>query len=76
MSPTLKSLGLDRLTRDERLALVQELWDTIAAEASGTFLTDVQRQELEQRVAEDDASPDDVVPWAQVKAEVLARLRG
>ena len=27
------------------------------------------------RVAEDDASPDDVVPWEQVKAQTLARLK-
>jgi putative addiction module component (TIGR02574 family) len=75
MSPTLKSLGLDRLTRDEQLALVQELWNTIATEPAGTFATDEQRRELERRVAEDDASPADAIPWEQVKAEVLAQLR-
>ena len=76
MSPTAKSLGIDRMTRDERLALVQEIWDSIAADPQPPLLTDSQRRELEQRVAEDDAAPDDVVPWEQVKAEVLDRLRG
>ena len=32
MQATVKSLGIDRLPREERLALVQAIWDTIAAE--------------------------------------------
>ena len=61
--------------RDQRIALVQEIWDTIAAESAPALLTEAQRQELQRRVAEDDASPDDVVPWEQVKAQTLARLK-
>jgi putative addiction module component (TIGR02574 family) len=74
MSPTIQSLGIDRLSRDERIALVQEIWDMIAAEPHQPLLTEAQRQELERRAAEDDANPDDVVPWEQVKAQALARL--
>ena len=32
MPPTIESLGLDGLPREERLALVQALWDSIARE--------------------------------------------
>jgi putative addiction module component (TIGR02574 family) len=74
MSPTLESLGIDRLSREERLALVQAIWDTIVAEPHEPLLTDAQRRELERRVAEDDAAPDDVIPWEQVKAQTLSRL--
>ena len=74
MLPTVKSLGIDQLPRDQRLALVQEIWDTIAADSDQPLITECQRQELERRVAEDDAAPDQVVPWEQVKAETLARL--
>ncbi len=74
MSPTLKSLGIDMLSRDDRLALVQEIWDMIAAEQQ-PLLSEAQREELKRRLAEDDASPDDVIPWEQVKAETLARLK-
>ena len=31
--------------------------------------------ELDRRLAEDDVAPDDVVPWEQVKAQALARIR-
>jgi putative addiction module component (TIGR02574 family) len=63
------------MTREERLRLVQEIWDTIAAEPHPPLLSEAQRRELEQRIAEDDAAPDDVIPWEQVKAEALARLK-
>ncbi|OWK37853.1 hypothetical protein FRUB_06973 [Fimbriiglobus ruber] len=70
-----QSLGIDRLSRGQRIALVQEIWDTIAAEPTPPLLNESQRQELRRRAAEDDASPDDVVPWEQVKAHALARLK-
>lgn len=75
MTPTVQSLGIDRLSREQRITLVQEIWDTIAAEATPPLLTEAQRSELQRRVAEDDASPEDVVPWEQVKAQTLARLK-
>jgi putative addiction module component (TIGR02574 family) len=75
MSPILKSLGIDQLTRDQRLELVQEIWDSIAAEQTPPLLNEAQHQELARRLAEDDAAPDDVIPWEQVKAEALARLQ-
>ena len=74
MPPTIRSLGIDRLSREQRIALVQAIWDTIAAEPGPPLLTEAQRRELERRVAEDDARPDDVVPWEQVKAQTLSRF--
>lgn len=75
MPITAVSLGIDRLPREERLALVQEIWDSIVAEQRPIPLTDAQRTELARRMAEDDASPEDVIPWEQVKAEALSKLQ-
>jgi putative addiction module component (TIGR02574 family) len=75
MPPTVHSLGIDKFSRDERLDLVQEIWDSIAAESTPSFLTESQRFELQRRAAEDDAHPEDAVPWEQVKAETMARLK-
>ena len=33
------------------------------------------KPELERRIADDDAHPDDLIPWEQIKAEALARLK-
>jgi putative addiction module component (TIGR02574 family) len=74
MNASVKSLGIDRLPIEERIALVEEIWDTISADSNAVPLTDAQRTELEKRIAEDDARPNDVVPWEQVKASTLSRL--
>ncbi len=76
MPATVESLGIDRLPRDEQLALVHAIWDRIASDGAGSLLTDTQREGLRLRVAEDDARPDDLIPWEQVKAESLLRRKG
>ena len=74
MNVSLKSLGIDRLSVEERLALVEDLWDSIAEESAATSLTDAQRAELERRLADHEANPNDVIPWEEVKASITARL--
>lgn len=73
MPVTLESLGIDRLPVAERIVLVQQIWDSIAADPDQVPLTQPQRAELERRIDDDDANPDDTIPWEQVKAEALAR---
>jgi len=67
-------LGIDRLNIDERLALVEEIWATICADATAFPLTDEQRAELDRRVADDDSFPEEVAPWEAVKAAARSRL--
>ena len=74
MSPTLKALGIDRLSVGERIALVQEIWDSIAADAERSPLTEEQKQEIDRRLAAHRANPQAAIPWEQVEAEALARL--
>jgi putative addiction module component (TIGR02574 family) len=74
MPVSVKTLGIDRLNVDERLALVDEIWASICADMAKFPLTEAQRAELDRRVADDDAFPDDVLPWAEVKTAVRARL--
>jgi putative addiction module component (TIGR02574 family) len=74
MTVSVKTLGIDRLGIDERLALVDEIWASICADAAKFPLTEAQRTELDRRVADDNAFPDDIVPWSEVKASIRARL--
>jgi putative addiction module component (TIGR02574 family) len=76
MASLMKTLGIDRLSVDERLALMHEIWDSIAAEPGRIYLTDAQQRELEHRLAEHQANPGDVVSWEQIQAEALGRLQG
>ena len=49
MSPTLTALGIDRLSVEESLTLVQEIWDSIAAEVERAPLPESQRREIDSR---------------------------
>ena len=62
-----------KLSLAERLELVEELWDSIAAkcERDPIPLTDEQRADLERRLAEADADPAGGSPWE----DVLERIR-
>jgi putative addiction module component (TIGR02574 family) len=75
MAPTLEALGIDRMSVDDRIALATAIWDSIAAEPRPPLLTEAQQLELDRRLADHAANPDDVVPWEQVKAEALARFQ-
>lgn len=75
MSPQLQSFGIDKLTVAERIALVQAIWDSIAAEVGASPLTEAQRQEVDRRLAAHRANPQAAIPWEQIEAEALARLR-
>lgn len=75
MAVSLKSLGIERLGLEERLTLVEELWNSIAADSAAVPLTEAQRVELDRRIAEHEANPDDVVPWEEVKASITERLK-
>jgi putative addiction module component (TIGR02574 family) len=75
MAVSLKSLGIERLGIEERLTLVEELWDSIAADSSAVPLTQTQRDELDRRIADHEANPDDVVPWEEIKTSITERLK-
>jgi putative addiction module component (TIGR02574 family) len=63
------------LSIDERLRLAEAIWESISSEPGQPELTEAQQQELERRLAAHTASPENVVPWEEVKAQVLARAR-
>jgi len=75
MGTKLQELGIDRLSIDERLALVEEIWSTICAEPGAFTLSDEQRRELERRLEEDDRDPAAAVSWDELKRSVVRRLK-
>jgi putative addiction module component (TIGR02574 family) len=72
MQSTLKSLGIDRLSVAERILLVEEIWDSIAAESGALDIPQSHKDELDRRLAAYHADPLAGSTWEDVKA----RLRG
>ncbi len=60
------------LSIPERILLVEEIWDSIAAEQESLPITQAQRDELDRRIAASDAAPDEGASWQDVKS----RLQG
>jgi len=75
MSVSIKSLGIDRLGVEDRLTLVEQIWDSIAADSAAVPVTDAQRAELDRRISDHEAHPDDVVSWDKAKASINERLK-
>jgi len=62
------------LSIDDRIRLAEAIWEGIEADEPTPELTEAQKQELDRRLAEHEADPDDVIPWEEVKANLEARL--
>jgi putative addiction module component (TIGR02574 family) len=75
MAVSLESLGIERLGIEERLTLVEELWDSITVDSSAVPLTKAQRTELDHRIAEHEANPDEVMSGEEAKATLTERLK-
>jgi putative addiction module component (TIGR02574 family) len=58
---------------EERIRLIDEIWAGLHDEGHVPVLTDEQKMELDRRLAEDDAAPEDAVSWDEVKAAALRR---
>ncbi len=60
----------------ERIHLVEDIWDSIAAETPGVLqLSPEERAELHRRYAMHQADPSSSVPWEQVRAALFASKR-
>jgi putative addiction module component (TIGR02574 family) len=57
----------------DRIRLVQAILDSIAAEQIDPDLTESQKQELDRRIDDYEANPDEVMTWTEVKASIKAR---
>ncbi len=70
MAPTMRDLGIDRLSPEQRLRLLGEIWDSLSLEDMP--IPESHRDELDRRLAAADADPAAGKPWEEVRA----RLRG
>ena len=63
-------IDIKRLSREERLNLIEELWDSLASSQDQLELTDAQREELDLRLDEMDRDENLGIPWDQVLKQI------
>jgi len=60
---------------DEQIELVEAIWNGIVSRGAAPSLTGAQKAELDRRLADHLANPNDVISWDDVKAAALAKIR-
>ena len=71
MAASLFPFDINQLSIPERVAMIGERWDSMADEKTIVPLTDAQKAELDQRIAEGELYPDDVVPWTEIERRIF-----
>jgi len=65
-----------QLPVQERIRIVEAIWDSVADAAHEVGLQPWQSDELDRRVAEFEANPTEGMPWVEVKRRIQASYRG
>ena len=65
------AIDISTLTVEQRLELLDEIWESLYETPQAIPLTEAQREELDRRMDEVDRDGPDGIPWD----EVLRRLR-
>ena len=74
MFPKMKQYGLDKLSDAEKAAIVDEMIECLDEPGKISPLTEAQFAELDRRLADYEANPDQkVYSWEEVKAFVRAK---
>jgi putative addiction module component (TIGR02574 family) len=63
---------IKKLSVAERILLVEEIWDSIAAENEAFELTESQREELDRRIESFRTRPNQGRTWEEIKAEFMS----
>lgn len=69
------TLDIEKLSPDERLELLEELWDSLRKEPSSVPLTQAQQEELDRRLDDLEADIEAGAPLGIPWDEVLRRIR-
>jgi len=71
----MQKYGLDKLSNEEKIELVGEIWDSISNHDELFELTEEQKQELDRRVAESEAHPESGMTWEEVRDRLRKRRK-
>jgi putative addiction module component (TIGR02574 family) len=68
-------VDIGSLSPEERLNLLEELWDSLASTPNAVPLTSAQRAELDRRLDDLDAEGPVGIPWDEVLTQIRSRGR-
>lgn len=71
MADSILPFDISKYSIPERVAMIGEIWESMVDETSIAPLTDEQKAILDQRIAESEEFPDDVVPWSEIQRRIF-----
>ena len=63
-----------KLSPQKRLAMVEAIWDSLAADPDSVPVPSSHVREVRKRMAAYEANPEETVSWDQAKASALRKL--
>jgi len=70
-----RGLDIAALTPEQRLSLLEQLWNSLAATPEAIPLTEAQRVELDQRLDDLEREGPVGIPWDEVLSRIRSRGR-
>jgi len=70
------TFDFDALSVPERIQLVEDLWDSVAASVDEVPVSSAQRDEIDQRIAAHVLSPQPAKSWSDARKHIEERFRG
>jgi len=67
------TIDIASLSSEERLRLLEELWESLCATPEAIPLTSAQREELDRRLDELDREGPEGIPWEDVLRRIRSR---
>lgn len=69
------ALNVGDLSSEERLRLIEELWESLSEKPGAVPLTNAQRKELDRRRDDLERSGPEGIPWEEVLRQIRTRPR-
>jgi len=69
------ALNIGDLSTEERLRLIEELWDSLNEKPGTVPLTNAQREELDRRLDDLGCSGPEGIPWEHVLQQIRSRSK-
>ena len=71
----MQRMGIDiaTLSPEERLKLLEQLWDSLSSSPDAVPMTKPQREELDRRLDELDREGPGGIPWEEVQRRISSR---
>lgn len=70
MNPSISVDEILTLPADQRLRIVEAIWDSIAAEPDAVPVTEAQKREIEARLEEYRRDPSIAIPWEAARTRL------